>query len=239
MSHKLCPFVVGIIITLSSGGLLFAQEETFPDDELARRRQDMVKTQIEARGIKDQRVLDALRKVERHRFVSSSLQRLAYEDIPLPIGRDQTISQPYIVALMTELLGLKGTEKVLEVGTGSGYQAAVLAELAGQVYTIEIIGELADRARQKLTDLGYKNIFVKCADGYLGWPEQAPFDCIIVTCAPDEIPQALIAQLAEGGKMVIPVGTRQQELKLLEKKQGKIKVNNIIPVRFVPMVKGE
>jgi protein-L-isoaspartate(D-aspartate) O-methyltransferase len=197
----------------------------------------MVKTQIEARGIQDKRVLEAMRKVERHRFVPKEIQRLAYDDTPLPIGSGQTISQPYIVALMTQALQLKGKEKVLEIGTGSGYQAAVLAELAGEVYTIEILPELTRRAEKLLKELGYKNIKVKCGDGNLGWQEAAPFEGIMVTCAAAEIPPHLIAQLAEGGRMVIPVGTRYQELKLLVKTKGKLEQTNIIPVRFVPMIK--
>lgn len=200
-------------------------------------REMMVKYQIEQRGIKDRRVLEVMRRVERHRFVPRQIQHLAYEDTPLPIGEGQTISQPYIVAIMTEVLQLKSKEKVLEIGTGSGYQAAVLAELAQEVYTIEILPELANQAQKLLEELGYKNIKVKCADGYLGWPEFAPFDAIIVTCAPEEIPQALIEQLAEGGRMVIPVGTAYQELRLLVKAQGRIKQTDIIPVRFVPMIR--
>jgi len=202
-------------------------------------RERMVTEQIEARGVKDERVLSAMRKIERHRFVPGEYQRLAYNDYPLPIGEDQTISQPYIVGLMTELLGLSGDERVLEIGTGSGYQAAILAELAKEVYTIEILEPLAKSARNRLKDLGYKNIKVKCGDGYLGWEEFAPFDGIIVTCAPPYIPQPLIEQLAEGGRMVIPVGEYYQELKLLTKKKGKIQERLIIPVRFVPMIHGE
>jgi protein-L-isoaspartate(D-aspartate) O-methyltransferase len=198
-------------------------------------RKKMVEEQIENRGIKDKKVLQAMFKVERHRFVPEGLQYLAYEDMPLPIGMGQTISQPYIVALMTELLELKGNEKVLEIGTGSGYQAAILAELTGKVYTIEILPELAKPAEKLLKDLGYKNIEVKCADGYLGWPGIAPFDAIIVTCAPPEVPKHLIEQLAEGGRLVIPVGEEFQELKLLVKKQGRIEEKNIVAVRFVPM----
>jgi protein-L-isoaspartate(D-aspartate) O-methyltransferase len=200
-------------------------------------REDMVTYQIEARGVKDGRVLEVMRKVERHWFVPQELQHLSYEDTPLPIGEGQTISQPYIVALMTELLQLKGEEKVLEIGTGSGYQAALLAELAKEVYTIEILPTLASRAEKLLKDLGYKNIKVKCGDGYLGWPEFAPFDAIIVTCAPEHIPQSLIEQLAEGGRLVIPVGVSYQELKLLVKTAGKIEQKDIIPVRFVPMLR--
>jgi protein-L-isoaspartate(D-aspartate) O-methyltransferase len=199
-------------------------------------RDEMVKLQIEARGINDQRVLEVMRKVRRHEFVPLAYQRLAYQDTPLPIGEGQTISQPYIVALMTELLRLTGSEKVLEIGTGSGYQAAILAELAKQVYTIEIMPVLAERSEGLLKRLGYENIVVKCGNGYIGWAEYAPFDAIIVTCAPEEIPVDLIEQLAEGGRMVIPVGSVYQELKLIEKQNGQIKVKGIIPVRFVPML---
>lgn len=198
-------------------------------------REQMVIEQIEARGIKDPRVLDAMRKVERHKFVPESIQPLAYFDSALPIGEGQTISQPYIVALMTELLQLKGNERVLEIGTGSGYQAAVLAELAGEVYTIEIEELLARRAEKLLGDLGYENITVQVGDGYIGWEEYAPFDAIIVTCAPPHVPQPLIDQLAEGGRMVVPVGTYYQELKLLTKTAGEIDSSSVIPVRFVPM----
>lgn len=200
-------------------------------------RDKMVTHQIEARGIRDKLVLAAMRKVERHKFVPQDLQHLAYEDTPLPIGEGQTISQPYIVGLMTELLQLKGKEKVLEIGTGSGYQAAILAELAKEVYSIEILPELAKQAEKLVKELGYKNIKVKCGDGYLGWPEFSPFDAIIVTCAPEKIPPALIEQLAEGGRLVIPVGEVTQELKLLVKIKGKLEEKNIIPVRFVPMLR--
>jgi len=209
-----------------------------PDNEVqfSRLREQMVRMQIEARGVKDGRVLQAMRKVKRHLFVPPIYQRLAYEDTPLPIGEEQTISQPYIVALMTELLGLIGSERVLEIGTGSGYQAAILAELAEEVYTIEIIPVLAERAEELLKRSGYINVVVKCGDGYIGWEEYAPFDAIIVTCAPEEIPQALVEQLAEGGRMVLPVGSVYQELKLIEKKNDQVRVKDIIPVRFVPMV---
>lgn len=200
-------------------------------------REAMVGAQIEARGIKDKRLLDAMRRVERHRFVPEPVRHLAYEDNPLPIGSGQTISQPYVVAVMTEVLELQGNEKVLEVGTGSGYQAAILAELSREVYTIEILPELAGRAEKLLQELGYKNIKVKCADGYLGWQEYAPFDAIIVTCAPERIPQPLIEQLAEGGRMIIPVGKGFQELKLLVKTKGRLVEKSILPVMFVPMIR--
>lgn len=198
-------------------------------------REKMVETQIKSRGVKDERVLSAMLKVERHRFVPTEFESKAYADQPLPIGEGQTISQPYIVALMTELLELKGGEKVLEVGTGSGYQAAILAELAKEVYTVEIIEPLASSAKNLLLDLGYKNIHVRPGDGYLGWPEAAPFDAIIVTCAPDHIPQPLLGQLREGGRLVVPVGTHSQELKKIIKRSGKIETADVIPVIFVPM----
>ncbi|MEW6377869.1 MAG: protein-L-isoaspartate(D-aspartate) O-methyltransferase [Thermodesulfobacteriota bacterium] len=198
-------------------------------------REKMVETQIKARGVKDTRVLTAMLKVERHLFVPKELQNSAYSDHPLPIGEGQTISQPYIVAIMTELLELKGGERVLEVGTGSGYQAAILAELTKEVYTIEIIETLASSAKKLLLDLGYRNVTVKAGDGYLGWPEAAPFDAIIVTCAPDHIPKPLLDQLKEGGRMVIPVGTYTQELKKIVKRYGKIETTDTIPVLFVPM----
>ena len=206
--------------------------------DFSRQREEMIKFQIEARGIKDKKVLAAMKKVKRHLFVPPGLRNFAYYDQPLPIGQGQTISQPYVVALMTELLLLKGDEKILEIGTGSGYQAAILAEIAGEVYTIEILPVLARRAERLLSQLGYKNIKVKCGDGYQGWPKQAPFDAIIVTCAPPNIPQALIDQLADGGRLVLPLGEEVQELKVLVKKKGKIEIEDIIPVRFVPMVKG-
>jgi protein-L-isoaspartate(D-aspartate) O-methyltransferase len=209
------------------------------DSKFSKLRTEMVRTQIEARGIRDNRVLEAMRKVPRHEFVPALQRRFAYSDTPLPIGEGQTISQPYIVALMSELLSLSGKERVLEVGTGSGYQAAILAELAAYVYTIEILPILAERANKLLSELGYKNVLVKCADGYLGWQEYAPFDAIIVTCAPQEIPQALVEQLAEGGRMVIPVGSINQELMLIKKKNGEVKMEDVIPVRFVPMVHSE
>lgn len=203
------------------------------------KRQRMVEEQIKQRGITNENLLSAMLRVKRHLFVPQQLQSSAYQDNPLPIGEDQTISQPYIVALMTELLSLDGGERVLEIGTGSGYQAAILAELAQEVYTIEILPVLAERSKRVLNDLGYENIFVKKGDGFLGWPEHAPFDAIIVTCAPEEIPEPLIKQLAEGGRMVIPVGKqwRWQELKLVEKENGELIITNIAPVRFVPMLR--
>jgi protein-L-isoaspartate(D-aspartate) O-methyltransferase len=209
--------------------------ESNPKGDLKAMREKMVETQIKARGVKDPRVLSALLKVERHRFVPEEHLNSAYSDQPLPIGEGQTISQPYIVALMTELLELKGEEKVLEIGTGSGYQAAILGELAKEVYTIEIIESLASMAKKRLSEFGYQNIKVKAGDGYLGWPEAAPFDAIIITAAPDHIPKPLIEQLKEGGRMVVPVGTYTQELKKIIKRSGKIETTDIIPVVFVPM----
>ncbi|MBA4392758.1 MAG: protein-L-isoaspartate O-methyltransferase [Desulfobacca sp.] len=210
--------------------------ETDRDTQMKTRREGMVATQIKARGINDSRVLKAMFKVERHRFVPENLQSRAYNDHPLPIGKNQTISQPYIVALMTELLQLKGDEKVLEIGTGSGYQAAVLGELAKEVYTIEIIESLARSAKDRLQELGYTNIKVKAGDGYQGWPEAAPFDAVLVTAAPDHIPEPLFKQLKEGGRMILPVGTYPyQELKKIIKKSGRPEISDLLPVLFVPM----
>ena len=216
-------------------GIAFA-EWGESQDRFTEAREEMVRAQIEARGIKDKRVLKVMRTVPRHKFVLPLYQRAAYSDRPLPIGYGQTISQPYIVALMTEALRLKGDEKVLEIGTGSGYQAAILAELTKEVYTIEIIPGLTKRAEKTLKKLGYENIKVKCGDGYLGWPEYAPFNAIIVTCAPDHIPQPLIDQLAEKGRMIVPVGKYPwQVLKLIQKKKGQIISTDITNVLFVPM----
>jgi protein-L-isoaspartate(D-aspartate) O-methyltransferase len=206
-----------------------------PKGDLKAMREKMVETQIKARGVKDPRVLSAMLKVERHLFVPKELQTSAYTDQPLTIGEGQTISQPYIVALMTELLELKGEEKVLEIGTGSGYQAAILAELAKEVYTIEIIEALATSAKKVLLQIGYQNIMAKTGDGYLGWPEVAPFDAIIITAAPDHIPEPLLEQLKEGGRMVTPVGTYSQVLKRVIKRSGRTETSDIVPVVFVPM----
>jgi protein-L-isoaspartate(D-aspartate) O-methyltransferase len=200
-------------------------------------RNRMVKTQIEARGINDKKVLDAFRKVERHKFVLPQYIPHAYADSPLPIDEGQTISQPYIVAFMTDALDLKRTDKVLEIGTGSGYQAAILAELCDSVFTIEIFEKLAGKAQQVFNELDYKNIWCKTGDGYKGWPDYAPFDAIIVTCAPTNVPEPLKEQLAEGGRMIIPVGSDPvQHLVLLKKKKGKIREESVLPVRFVPMI---
>jgi len=206
--------------------------------DFAAQRQRMVTEQLKARGISDERVLNAMNKVPREEFVPPDSRAGSYEDGPLPIGYGQTISQPYIVAFMTEQLRLKPSDRVLEIGTGSGYQAAILAELMSQVHSIEIVEPLAKNAEATLQRLGYVNVHVKIGDGYKGWPEAAPFDAIIVTCAPDRVPQPLVDQLKDGGRMVIPVGDRiAQELYLLEKKNGQLKQSATLPVRFVPMAR--
>ena len=198
-------------------------------------RLSMVEDQIERRGIKDEKVLQAMREVPRHEFVPDHLKKYAYADEPLPIGEDQTISQPYIVAYMTEYLQLGTDHKVLEIGTGSGYQAAVLAEIIDTVYTIEIVDVLARRAAQTLERLGYENVFVKHGDGYKGWPEHAPFDAIIITAAPTKIPQPLLEQLKVGGHMILPLGDYSQDLVLIEKEEKGYDQKKLLPVRFVPM----
>ena len=204
--------------------------------ESDRERSQMVNTQIRARGITDKQVLQAMTKVPRHLFVPEPYTGSAYEDMPLPIGLDQTISQPYIVAYMTEIAKPAPSKKALEIGTGSGYQAAILGETVKKVYSIEIVPELARESAERLKKLGYTNITVKYGDGYKGWKEYSPFDIIIVTAAAEEIPQPLIDQLAENGRLVIPVGppAAVQELILLEKKDGKIERSRLTFVRFVP-----
>lgn len=198
-------------------------------------RNDMVRRQIEARGITDERVIDAMLKVERHRFLPEALERMAYQDRPLPIGEGQTISQPYIVALMTEKLALRPTDRVLEIGTGSGYQAAILSCIADEVYTIEIIKTLADSSAALLDRLGHKNVHVRHGDGFLGWPEAAPFDAIIITCAPSKLPEPLITQLAEDGRLIVPLGDDFQVLTLYRMSAGVLTREEIAPVLFVPM----
>ncbi|WP_366083034.1 protein-L-isoaspartate(D-aspartate) O-methyltransferase [Geothrix sp.] len=200
----------------------------------------MVREQIAARGITNLRVLEAMGQVPRHEFVPAELRSRAYEDGPLPIGHGQTISQPYIVAFMTEALDPKPTDRVLEIGTGSGYQAAVLSGLVAEVCSIELVEPLARRAETDLRRLGFTHVKVRCGDGHLGWPEAAPFDAIIVTCAPEEVPPALVAQLKAGGRMIIPVGSQwgAQELVLLQRTPAGLEKNAVLPVRFVPMVKG-
>lgn len=200
----------------------------------------MVDSQIMARGVSDEKVLNVMRHTPRHEFIPVEQQSYAYRDSPLPIGFDQTISQPYIVGLMTSLLELRGDEKVLEIGTGSGYQAAVLSPLCNEVFTIEIVKGLAERSAKTLKNLGYENIHVKWGDGYQGWPDEAPFDVIIVTAAPPEVPPKLIEQLKVGGRLVIPVGSIWQELWVMTKLEvGKMDKQSVIPVRFVPMVHPE
>ena len=213
------------------------------DADYERARETMVRTQIATgifgrRAVKDERVLAAMQLVPRHEFVPEELRREAYIDSPLPIGEGQTISQPYIVATMTEALQVEPEDKVLEIGTGSGYQAAVLAELALEVYTIEIVRELGERAGRDLKRLGYSNVYTRIGDGYRGWPEAAPFDKIIVTAAPDHVPQPLVEQLKPGGRMIIPVGREYgvQQLQLIEKlEDGTTKTATLEPVRFVPL----
>lgn len=211
--------------------------EVLPDDEYVTIREEMVVSQIESRGIKDENVLQAMRIVPRHEFVLEQYLSRAYADHPLPIHHGQTISQPYIVALMSELLDTQPGDRILEVGTGSGYQAAVLAEMGADVYTVEIIPELADEARQRLDRLGYTQIQSHTSDGYFGWEEHAPFDAIIVTAAPDHLPQPLANQLTEGGRLIIPIGPvgAFQTLWLFEKIDGELQATNMGGVRFVPL----
>ncbi len=227
--------ISALLLCLSTLPAAHAAEPSSPEYDLQRER--MVKYQLRSRDIDAQPVLEAMKTVPRHRFVPKTYQDKAYGDHPLPIGEDQTISQPYIVALMSQVLKVAPGQKVLEIGTGSGYQAAILAEMGAKVYTIEIVESLGQQAKKVLAELGYADIHVKIGDGYQGWPEHAPFDRIIVTCAPTQVPDPLKKQLAEGGRMVIPVGkTFAQELVVLTKTQGKLKKQHILPVRFVPMV---
>ncbi len=207
-------------------------------DPYLQKRQVMVKEDIQGRGVTDKKVLEVMMKVQRHLFVDEHLRHQAYADHPLPIGEGQTISQPYVVALMTEALMLKQADRVLEIGTGSGYQAAVLAEIVKEVYTMEIRKSLADKADKRFKKLGYKNVKVKHADGYFGWEEYAPFDEIIITAAANHIPPPLIKQLKEGGKLIIPLGSTvyYQELTLVRKKKGELYVKQMGPVAFVPMI---
>ena len=204
------------------------------NQEFEKPRRNLI-DQLRSQGISSSTVLDAMLKVPRHRFVPSSQRHMAYQNRPLSIGHGQTISQPFIVGYMTEAASIAPGEKVLEIGTGSGYQAAVLSELAKEVYTIEIIPELAEGARSVLRELGYKNVQVKTGNGYEGWPEHAPFDAIVVTAAPDEVPQALVKQLALRGKMVIPVGSTFQEMVIITRDESGVVERRTIPVRFVPM----
>jgi protein-L-isoaspartate(D-aspartate) O-methyltransferase len=217
--------IAGVMMDLNSG----TDSKYYPE------RVAMVRRQIEARGVKDARVLEAMRKVPRHLFVPPDQIHNAYEDGPFGIGYGQTISQPYIVAYMTELLRLKPHHKVLEIGSGCGYQTAVLAELAGEVYGIEIIPELAERGAELLNRLGYRNLNIKTCDGYYGWPQKAPFESILVAAAPSTTPEPLLEQLADGGRMVIPVGESSQYLEVYWRDGNRIRKEQDIPVRFVPM----
>jgi protein-L-isoaspartate(D-aspartate) O-methyltransferase len=211
-------------------------ERSTVQEEWTRARAEMVRSQLRGRDIDDPRVLEAMGRVERHRFVPEAARRNAYDDSPLPIGHGQTISQPYIVAFMTQALDVHPDHRVLEIGTGSGYQAAILAEIVKELYTIEIVPELGERARATLAELGYKNVQVRIGNGYLGWPEHAPYDRIIVTAAPDEIPPALVGQLRIGGSMAIPIGVGDQELRILRRTEQGLVTTKTLPVRFVPMV---
>jgi len=241
MKKFLSLIIIFIVIQLGSTNLAQSQQSQLQSSNISKQWSDkansMVKYQIEKRGITNTDVLQVMRNTPRHLFVPPALSTMAYDDYPLPIGEEQTISQPYIVALMTDLLDLKGNEKILEIGTGSGYQAAVLSQLVDSVYTIEIVESLANTAKKRLDNLNYKNVVVKHGDGYKGWPSLAPFDAIIVTAAPEKVPQTLIDQLKIGGCIVIPVGDKLQELQLITKSSSnKIKRKTVIPVRFVPMV---
>ncbi len=232
--RHLCGFAI-MFLTIAT--VPFQQVEAAGTASFEAARREMVERQIRQRGISDPKILNAFLKVERHRFVPAGITPYAYQDRPLPIGEGQTISQPYIVAFMTWALKLSRSDKVLEIGTGSGYQAAILGELCDQVFSIEIITSLGERAKRLLKELGYSNVQVKTGDGYQGWPEFAPFDAVIVTCAPTHVPEPLKAQLKNGGRMIIPVGDQfQQKLVLLRKVNGKLKQENVLPVMFVPMV---
>ena len=244
-SHQLMTaFVRRALIVLSLLCLCLSACDSQPATEatFAAERRRMVEEQLAApgRNIQNRRVLEAMATVPRHEFVPKALWNLAYRDEPLPIGQGQTISEPFIVAFMTEQLDPKPTDRVLEIGTGSGYQAAVLSQLAAEVYTIEIIESLAKRAKAALKRLGYNNVKVLAGDGYQGWPDHAPFDGIIVTCAPDHIPQPLVEQLRDGGRMIIPVGPPDnQQLYVLQKHGTKVEQKAVLPVRFVPMTRAQ
>jgi len=229
--------VARVILAVALGAGFFFSGCSRASDVYEPKRLEMVERQIAARGVKDPRVLEAMRTTPRHLFVPEAEMPYAYEDRPLPIGSGQTISQPYIVAFMTEQLHLTGNETVLEIGTGSGYQTAVLARLARKVYSIEIRPELANGAVERLKSLGIANAEVMAGDGYKGWPEHAPFDGILVTAAPERIPPPLLEQLASPGRMVIPVGGFYQELKVIERSGGGYTEKSVLPVRFVPFVR--
>jgi protein-L-isoaspartate(D-aspartate) O-methyltransferase len=228
----LCPAVVWLA---ACGEAAVPQKPAAAADPFEARRARMIEVQLRGRDIRDERVLDAMRRVPRHLFVPPELADRAYDDRPLPIGQGQTISQPYIVAYMTEAAEIAPADRVLEIGTGSGYQAAVLAVLAREVWTIEILPELAERARATLERLGHRNVHVRAGNGWEGWPDRAPFDAILVTAAPDEIPRALVDQLAVGGRLVVPVGEGVQEMTLVTRTPAGVVEKRTIPVRFVPM----
>jgi protein-L-isoaspartate(D-aspartate) O-methyltransferase len=230
--------IVLLSVPIPAASLYQARRDT-DIEQYTRQRASMVTEQLRQRGISDARVLDVMGKVPRHVFVPGSVRPLAYADRPLPIGHGQTISQPFIVAYMTAALGVARTHRVLEIGTGSGYQAAVLAHLAREVYTVEIVPELARRASALLDTLGYSNVHIREGDGYAGWPEHAPFDRIIVTAAPEQVPRSLIDQLASDGRLVIPVGTNEQWLTLIEKTKNGVTQRRTIPVRFVPLTRAQ
>lgn len=231
---KLRPFWTLVFLPLLLSGAGIYDAVAAPD--FAAERDRMVKRQLAWRGIDDPRVLAAMGQVRREEFVPEPIRDRSYFDRPLPIGYDQTISQPFMVALMTQQLQVKPGEKVLEIGTGSGYQAAVLHSLGAQVFSIEIVAPLAKRAAATLQRLGYNNVHIKIGDGYQGWPEYAPFDAVIVTCAPEKVPARLVEETKEGGRIIIPVGAAgAQKLYLLEKKKGRLQQRSILPVRFVPM----
>jgi len=236
-ADRAVPGVGGIAQAMAATATGATEDSHAADPPRERRlRQRMVEQQIRSRGVTSPQVLAAMTQVPRHLFVPAAERGHAYEDHPLPIGDGQTISQPYIVALMTALLGLPPQSRVLEIGTGSGYQAAVLSRLAAQVYSVEIVAELGTRARETLSRLGYENVQVRIADGYRGWPEAAPFDGILLTAAPHAVPPPLIAQLKPGGRMVLPIGGFDQDLIVLTKQpDGTVKQEKVLPVRFVPM----
>jgi len=240
---RMGKWLAGLILFGLGGGVALAvlAPTASGRQDYARLRREMVARQIAARGVRDPRVLAVMGQIKRHLFVPEAFRSSAYADGPLPIGHGQTISQPYIVAAMTEALELKGHEKVLEIGTGSGYQAAVLSRLAKKVYSIEIVGPLCRSARARLARRGYTNVQVRCGDGYRGWPEKAPFQAIILTCAPPKLPQALIQQLGPGGRLVAPVGPVfgiQRLILVTKDARGVVSRKTLMMVRFVPMVRG-
>ena len=240
------PKLLKVLLTLPAVALTVCSGGSEPPvtvqaaDGHTQEREAMVRDQIRARGVRSEKVLDALRKVQRHLFVPDEMVGAAYSDRPLPIGHGQTISQPYIVGFMTDLLDVEPDHRVLEIGTGSGYQAAILAELAGEVFSIEIVEPLGNRARETLVGLGYEHVQLRIGNGYLGWPEAAPFDRVIVTAAPEEMPQALVDQLKPGGRLLAPVGPvygAQEIIRLDKDISGKVRRRAVLPVRFVPMVR--